>query len=330
METIRRFVLTGTRGFRAEISNYGAKILRLEVPDERGEIADVVLGFNTMEEWQSKEPYFNAIIGRVANRIKDGCFTLDGRLYRLPVYDGVNALHGGEQGFHARVWNVVRHDAHTLVLHYCAADGEEGYPGQLDVLVTYHVERTSLSIHYHAETDAPTLVNLTNHAYFNLNGEGSPTVRDHVLQVLADTYTPFDATACPTGEIASVAGSPMDFREPIRVGERIDDPFFALGNGIDNNWVLRKSGQAGEPELAAVLSSFGRTMEVLTTAPAMQVYTGNYVEANRGKRGAMYGRQNAICLEAQNIPDAVNHPHFPSPVLRPGEVYEQTTIYRFV
>ncbi len=329
MKAIQNFVLTGEKGFCAEISNYGAKILRLEVPDDKGGIADVVLGFRTMEEWQTKETYFNAIIGRVANRIKDGRFTLDGKTYQLPVNNGTNSLHGGVHGFNEKVWDVVSHDTHELVLHYRAADGEEGYPGNVDVTVTYTVKGTELAIHYHAETDAPTIIGMTNHAYFNLNGETSPTVRDHMLQVFADGYTPFDETACPTGEILPVEGTPMDFRKPVMVGERIDDPFFAPGRGIDNNWVLRKTGTAGEPELAAVVSASGRTMEVLTTTPGLQVYTGNWVEENEGKGGAVYRVQNAICLEAQNHPDAVNHPNFPSPVLRPGEAYVQTTIYRF-
>lgn len=330
MEEIKRFILTGERGFRAEISNYGAKILRLEVPSDKGEIADVVLGFNTIEEWQTKETYFNAIIGRVANRIKDGRFALDGKAYQLPINNGTNSLHGGVHGFNEKVWDVISYNAQELVLHYRAADGEEGYPGNLDVTVTYRVEGTSLAIHYGAVTDAPTIINMTNHAYFNLNGETSPSVRNHLLQVLADSYTPFDETACPTGEILPVAGTPMDFRKPVLVGERIDDPFFAPGRGIDNNWVLCKDeARSGEPQLAAVVSASGRTMEVLTTTPGLQVYTGNWVEENKGKGGAIYCEQNAICLETQNHPDAINHPSFPSPVLRPGEKYEQKTIYRF-
>ena len=328
MEPVRNFILKGADGFCAEVSTYGAKILRLIVPDADGRLADVVLGFNTMEEWQTKETYFNAVIGRVANRIKDGRFTLDGKEYQLPVNNGTNSLHGGVHGFNGKIWSVLSHNDHELVLGYRAADGEEGYPGNLDVQVTYRVEGTSLSIRYHALADAPTLVNLTNHAYFNLHGEGSPTVCDHVLQVFADAYTPFDETACPTGEILPVEGTPMDFRDPVRIGERIDDPFFAPGRGIDNNWVLHKT-EGKEPQLAAVVKTPKRTMEVRTTAPGLQVYTGNWVEQNIGKCGKMYGVQNAVCLETQNFPDAVNHPHFPSPILRPGEQYNEETIYTF-
>lgn len=329
MSSISNFTLTGAAGFGAEISNYGAKLLRLMVPDKDGVVADVVLGFNTMQEWQTKETYFNAVIGRYANRIKDGRFCLDGKVYQLPVNNGTNSLHGGVHGFNEKVWDVVSYDTKTLVLHYRAADGEEGYPGNVDVTVTYSVEGKSLSIHYQAVSDAPTIINLTNHAYFNLNGETSPTVRDHVLQVMADAYTPFDPTACPTGEILPVEGTPMDFREPVRVGDRIDDPFFAPGRGIDNNWVLRKSAPGYPLETAAIVSSSGRRMTVKTTAPGLQVYTGNWVEENIGKGGVKYGPQNAICLETQNFPDAPNHASFPSAVLRPSETYDQTTIYAF-
>lgn len=329
MDAIRSFTLTGAKGFSAEISNYGAKLLRLMVPDDKGQLADVVLGFNTIEEWQTKEPYFNAIIGRVANRIKNGRFELDGKTYQLPINNGTNSLHGGVHGFNSKVWDVVSYDDCSLVLHYCAVDGEEGYPGNLDVIVTYSVKETSLTIHYEAVTDAPTIVNLTNHSYFNLNGETSPSVRNHMLQVIADAYTPFDETACPTGEILPVEGTPMDFRVPTLIGERIDDPFFVPGRGIDNNFVLRKTEGNNSPELAAIVRASGRKMEVYTTLPGLQVYTGNYVEENVGKGGTCYKPQNAICLETQYFPDAPNHPSFPSIVLRSGEEYDHTTIFSF-
>lgn len=311
----------------AEVSDYGAKLTRLVVPNKEGERKDVVLGFATEEEWRTKETYFNAIIGRCANRIKDGRFTLDGKQYQLPINNGTNSLHGGVHGFNEKVWTVQEHDEKHIVLYYRAADGEEGYPGNLDVWVTYELSEEALTISYKAQTDAPTLVNFTNHAYFNLEGEQSPSVREHVLQVNADYYTPFDETACPTGEILPVEGTPMDFREAVRVGDRIDDAFFAPGRGIDNNWVLPK---AEGLQKAAVVSADGRTMEVYTTCPALQVYTGNWVEENIGKSGARYCVQNSICLETQNCPDAINHANFPSPVLRPGEVFEQQTVYRFV
>lgn len=344
MKNVRVYTLRGRNGLEAEITNYGAKILSLTVPNAAGEKADVVLGFRTLEEWQSKEKYFNAVIGRYANRIKHGRFSLDGKDYQLPLNNGENSLHGGIHGFNEKIWEVVGQSTYSVSLRCRAVDGEEGYPGNLDVYVTYQLTKdNALSITYEAKTDAPTILGFTNHAYFNLNGEGTPDVKDHLLQILADSYTPFDATACPTGEILPVEGTPMDFRSPVLVGDRIDDPFFAPGRGIDNNWVLRSfnsetvkqgearlnSAAAKRPSLAAKVSAGGRTMEVWTTFPGLQVYTGNFVEENIGKSGRPYGPQNSICLETQNFPDAPNHANFPSAVLRPGEIYFEQTLYRF-
>ena len=325
------FTLCNPQGMKVQITNYGAKIVSLYAPDKDGKLADVVLGFSTLEEWKTKETYFNAVIGRYANRIKDGHFTLDGKEYKLAVNNGTNHLHGGNVGFNEKVWDVVGQTKHSVSLHYRSADGEENYPGTLDVYVTYNVTLdNALEITYEAKTDKPTVLGFTNHAYFNLKGEGEGNVRDHVLQVFADEYTPFDDTACPTGEILSVEGTPMDFREPVLVGDRIDLPFFAPGRGIDNNFVLRKTDGKKKPELAAVVSAAGRTMQVLTTMPGLQVYTGNWVEKNIGKSGREYDVQTAICLEAQNFPNSPNIPSFPSPVLRPGEVYFEQCVYKFV
>lgn len=333
------YTLRSSSGLVAQVTNYGAKLISLIVPNNQGVKTDVVLGFNTLEEWRTKETYFNAVIGRVANRIKDGRFTLDGKQYQLPQNNGANSLHGGIHGFNEKIWEVVGQTPYSVTLHYRAMDGEEGYPGTMNVTVTYAVTRdNALSIIYEATSDAPTLCGFTNHAYFNLAGESSGRVDDHVLQVLADEYTPFDDTACPTGEILPVEGTPMDFREPVRIGDRINDPFFAPGRGIDNNWILRPATEEErrqnkkDPSLrkVAVLSADGRTMEVRTTAPALQVYTGNYVEQNIGKGGKMYDIQHAVCMEAQNCPDAINHEDFPSPILRPGQLYRQVTEYRFI
>lgn len=327
---VRLATLRNPNGMRVQITNYGAKIVSLWAPDHEGNLADVVLGFNTFAEWQTKETYFNAIIGRVANRIKDGRFTLDGQEYQLAQNNGKNALHGGIVGFNERVWEVVGQTAYSISLYLRAKDGEEGYPGNMDIYVTYTLTRNNgLKITYEAKSDKPTIVGFTNHAYFNLEGEGSGRVDNHSLQVMADTYTPFDETACPTGEILPVDNTPMDFRQPVRIGDRINDPFFAPGRGIDNNFVLRDNPEK-HLQLAAVLAAAGRTMEVYTTMPALQVYTGNYLEKNVGKSGREYDIQTAVCLEAQNSPDAINHPNFPSPILRPGDVYFEQTEYRFV
>ena len=325
------FTLRNDKGLQAQITNYGAKIVSLTVPNKAGEKADIVLGFSTLDEWMQKETYFNAVIGRYANRIKDGCFTLDGQEYHLPINNGTNSLHGGMSGWNEKIWEVVGQNAYSVSLHYRCKDGEEGYPGTVDVYVTYCLTRdNALKISFEAKTDKPTIIGLTNHAYFNLAGEGSGDVLNHTLQVFADEYTPFDDTACPTGEIVSVDGTPMDFREPQRVGDRIDDPFFVPGRGIDNNFVVR-GGMARDGKLhqAAVVEADGRRMEVWTTMPGLQVYTGNWVEQNIGKSGRMYDVRHAICLEAQNFPDSPNHANFPSPVLRPDGVYYEVTEYRF-
>ena len=321
--------LRGPKGMCAQVTNYGAKVVSLWAPDAQGRMADVVLGFNTLDEWIAQEPYFNAIIGRYANRIKNGRFTLDGKSYQLAVNNGPNALHGGIVGFNQRVWDLVGQTPSSICLHLRALDGEESYPGNLDVWVTYALTtENGLRITYEAQTDKPTVVGFTNHAYFNLKGEGEGTIHDHLLQVLADEYTPFDDTSCPTGALAPVDGTPMDFRQPTLVGDRIDHPFFAPGRGIDNNFVLRPN-PARHLQLAATLSAAGRTMQVLTTMPGLQVYTGNWVERHTGKSGRQYDVQTAICLEAQNFPDAPNHPDFPSAVLRPGDTYFEQTEYRF-
>lgn len=327
---VRLFTLKNPNGMSAQITNYGAKIVSLNIPIENGVKRDVVLGFSTLDEWVQKETYFNAIIGRYANRIKDGRFILDGKQYKLATNNGTNHLHGGNEGFNCKVWDVVGQTTYSVSFHYRSEAGEENYPGTLDVYVTYQITRdNSLTITYEAKTDAPTIVGFTNHAYFNLNGEGNGTVHNHLLQVFADKYTPFDNTACCTGKILPVEGTPLDFRKPTRIQERINDPFFKAGRGIDNNFVLRKEFRDKKTELAAVVSIPSLKMEVYTTMPGLQVYTGNYVEQNIGKSGKKYDVQHAICLETQNFPNSPNIPDFPSPVLRPEDVYYERTIYKF-
>ena len=337
MKQIHFYTIKSSGGLKAEISNLGAKVTKLLVANRKGEVKDVVLGFKTAEEWRTQETYFNAICGRVANRIKNGKFSLQPSagnnqpiVYKLPVNNGTNSLHGGVEGFNAKIWDVVEQSFYEIKLHYRSQDGEEGYPGNLDVWVTYTATKDNrLVIHYEAKTDKPTIAAFTNHSYFNLAGEGSGRVDEHILQVNADAYTPFDETACPTGEILPVAGTMMDFRQPVRIGDRINDPFFAPGRGIDNNWCLCAADAPKELRHAATLQADGRTMECWTTMKGMQVYTGNYIEQHTGKSGAMYDEQHAVCLEAQNWPDSINHPDFPNIVLLPGEKLDEITEYRF-
>lgn len=333
MKNIQFYTIKSSGGLKAKICNLGAKIAELHVANRKGEVKDIVLGFRTAEEWRTQETYFNAICGRVANRIKGGVFELDGTTYHLPINNGPNSLHGGIEGFNAKIWEVVEQSLFEIKLHYRAQDGEEGYPGTLDIWVTYTVTKDNrLVIHYEAKTDKPTLAAFTNHAYFNLAGEASGVVDDHVLQVFADKYTPFDDTAVPTGEILPVEGTPMDFRQPVRIGDRMHLPFFAKdpGRGIDNNWCLCAGDAPKELRHAATVEADGRTMECWTTMKGMQVYTGNYIEQHAGKSGTMYDIQHAVCLEAQQWPDSIHHADFPNVVLRPGEKLDEITEYRFL
>jgi len=331
MKPIQFYTIKSSGGLKVELSNLGAKITKLFVANRKGEVKDIVLGFKTAEEWRTQETYFNAICGRVANRIKDGRFTLEGKTYQLPINNGTNSLHGGIEGFNTKLWDVTAQSLYEITFHYRSKDGDEGYPGNVDVWVTYTATKDNrLVIHYEAKTDKPTIVAMTNHAYFNLAGEGSGTVHEHTLQVNAEYYTPFDETACPTGEIRPVEGSPMDFRQPTRIGERIDDVFFTPGRGIDNNWCLCAADAPRELRHAATVQADERTMECWTTMKGLQVYTGNWVEKNIGKSGKIYDVQHAVCLEAQNWPDSINHENFPDIVLRPGEKLDEITEYRFV
>lgn len=330
--------LDNGKGVRAGIITLGGIIVSLEVPDRDGRSGDIVLGFDTLAEYEAGHPFFGCITGRYANRIAKGRFTLDGREYQVPVNNGPNSLHGGNEGFDKKVWNVraseVRDGRPTLVLTYTSPDGEEGYPGKLDTTVTYQLTpEGELRIDYEAVTDKPTVVNLTNHTYFNLAGDGSGPVSDHLLTLHCSRYTDTDPNLIPTGELKPVAGTPLDFRKPERIGARIDQTDFKpleYGAGYDHNFVI--DGAAGTLRRAARVEdpSSGRVMECLTTAPAVQLYTANHMtETIRGKGGRTYGRRGALCLETQHYPDSPNHPDFPSTVLRPGETYRHTTVYRF-
>jgi aldose 1-epimerase len=328
---VAMFTLKNRHGMWAEITNFGAKVVRLYVADRNGKFDDVVLGFDTLEEVVSKEEYFGATCGRFANRIKDGKFTIDRKEYTLAVNNGTNALHGGVDAFNTKVWDVVLAEEQTLTLKLVSPDGEEGYPGELTVFLTYSVtDDNELSIHYEATTTKPTVVGLTNHSYFNLKGAGNGTVRDHILQINADFVTLLDESFSPSGEIVSVEGTAFDFREPTLIGDRIDHEVYAPGRGLDNNWCLRKH-QQGDGVLAGYIyePTTGRKMEVITTQPGMQVYTANWVDKQVAKDGKTYESQHSICLETQGFPNSPNIAHFPSPVIRPGESYNECCLYRF-
>jgi aldose 1-epimerase len=321
-QEITRFTLANDAGMKVAILNYGATIQSIRVPDRNGNDEDVVLGFDTIEGYQSADnPYFGAICGRVANRIAKGTFTLDGKEYKLAINNGPNSLHGGLVGFDKRIWDAEKTtDGVKLVLQ--SPDGEEGYPGNLETTVTYMLTKNNeLHIDYMATTDATSIVNLTNHSYFNLAGHGAGSVYDHKLCIQASRYTPVDGDLTPTGEIADVAGGPLDFLSPHTIGERIEE-----AGGYDHNLILTPNAS---PAVRAVDPVSGRTLEMETTEPAVQFYSGNFLEGVIGKGGASHGKHSGFCLEAQHYPDSINNPQFPSTVLTPNEPYRQHTTYRF-
>lgn len=331
---ITAYTLLNKNGMKAKIITYGGIVTELHVPDKDGKLADVTLGHDSLEGYLKGHPYFGAITGRVANRIANAKFTLDGKEYKLAANNGKNTLHGGEKGFDKRVWKaepMLTGDGPSLKLTYASKDGEEGFPGTLQCTVTYTLTAdNALKIDYRATTDKPTPVNLTNHAYFNLAGHNSGDVLGHVLQLKADKYTPTDETLIPTGKIEPVAGTPFDFTKPTAIGERIKqikaDPV-----GYDLNYV-HGTKREENPRLVATVTEpkSGRVMEVLTTEPGVQFYSGNFLDGtNVGKGGAVYKQYNGFCLETQFFPDSPNQPNFPSITLKPGEEYRQTTVYRF-
>jgi aldose 1-epimerase len=311
---------------KIKIISYGATIVSVEVPDREGRLADVVLGFDDMAGYQSAQnPYFGACCGRYANRIRKGCFTLGDTEYRLAANNGDNALHGGLVGFDKKVWDAAI-DGDALKMSLVSPDGEEGYPGSLKVEIIYSLnEDNELRIEYAAETDRPTVLNLTNHSYFNLAGGGS--TRRHEICINADRYTVVDDDAIPTGELRSVAGTEMDLLDPTLIGQNLDR---VQGLGYDHNYCINQAAE-GELTLAArVLEpQSGRTLECRTTEPGVQFYTGNFLDHIKGKGGAVYNRQEGFCLETQHWPDSPNQPGFPSTQLAPGDTYTQTCIYKF-
>jgi len=332
---VERYILHNDAGMTAKVLTFGGIISELRVPDGTGSARNVALGLRSLAEYEAGHPYFGAITGRYANRIAAGRFTLDGRRYQLYKNDGRNSLHGGQTGFDKRLWSA-RAAGKALELCYSSPAGEEGYPGQLDVTVRYSLgEDCALCIAYQAETDAPTVLNLTNHSYINLAGEGAGSIEQHLLQIYADAYTPTDESQIPTGEIAPVAGTPFDFREPKPIGSdlRAAHEQIIRGQGYDHNFVLnRPSSAPGNLALAARVScpSTQLHMEVWTTEPGLQFYSGNMLDGTlTGLSGRRYRAGDGFALETQHFPDSPNQPHFPSVLLLPGQQFRSTTIYRF-
>lgn len=329
--------LENKHGASVQITNFGGIIVSFNVPDKDGKMDSIVLGKDTLAEYEAGHPFFGAITGRYANRIAKGKFTLEGKEYTLAVNNGPNSLHGGKEGFDKKLWDVgttyAIDSAGAVALTYTSPDGEEGYPGTLKCEVIYSFnDKSELGIEYKATTDKPTVLNLTNHSYFNLEGHGKGTILDHVAQIFADQYTDTDANLIPTGEIKNVAGTPLDFRMPVRIGDRIDQKEFLplkYGAGYDHNFIV--AGKPGTLRPAAKVTDpkSGRTLECLTTEPAVQLYTTNHMDKpTKGRDGRTYDFRGGFCLEAQHYPDSPNHPKFPTTVLKPRETYKHTTVYK--
>ena len=329
------YILTNKVGCEITITNYGARIVSLMVPDKDGEFKDIVLGHPSIQEYlTTEEPYFGALCGRTANRIANGRFTLDEVEYELAINNGPNSLHGGIKGFNSVVWEVKKVTDNSIELFYLSKDGEEGYPGNLSVWVTYTLtEDNSLDIKYRASTDKNTILNLTNHSYFNLSGEGDPYIGDHILTINADTYLPTDSTAIPYGEAEPVKDTPMDFLQPTNIGDKINDDFEQLkfGNGYDHTYVLNKNIDNEYSKAAECYSPQTHIkMEIFTTEPGMQLYTGNWMTGNfTAKNGNRYPKRSAVCFETQHFPDSINKPNYPSIILKPTESYKSRTTYKF-
>jgi aldose 1-epimerase len=336
-QDVEIYTLTDAQGIELRIMTYGAAIVSLKTPDRAGRLQNIVLGFDTLAPYLAGVPYFGATVGRYANRIAGGRFVLDGRTYQLSRNNGPNSLHGGTRGFDKRIWSaepMPGTDEVGLRLTYVSVAGEEGYPGELTARVTYRLRGNALAIEYDARTTAPTPINLANHAYFNLSGDPHTPILDHRLTIAATRFTPVDATLIPTGELRPVAGTPFDFRTPQALGSRIDarDEQLQLGHGYDHNWVLDK------PDLSvpvAVTAAFlsdpasGRTLEVRTTQPGLQVYSGNFLDGKPSGSGTVFAYRTGLCLETQHFPDSPNHPSFPGTVLRPGQTYSERTLLIF-
>ncbi len=326
------YTLSNGKGLVARVMNQGAIVQSVKVPDKSGNVVDVVLGFDNLDGYLQKNPYFGAIVGRYGNRIGSGKFALDGKTYNVVVNDGKNSLHGGNIGFDKKYWGA-REVPNGVEFTTTSADGDQGYPGNLTAKVTYTVTPDNgLRIDYTATSDKDTVVNLTNHSYWNLSGQGNGLILDHEMMIDADRFTPVDAGLIPTGELKPVEGTPFDFRQPTAIGARIneDNEQLKLGGGYDHNWVLNRKGGSVELAARAHDPKTGRVLEVLTDQPGVQFYTGNFLDGSvKGKGGIAYPKRSAFCLETQHFPDSPNHPDFPSTELKAGQEYKTTTIFRF-
>jgi len=336
-EQIGLYTLSNKKGMEVAITNFGATVVVLKVPDRAGKLADVVLGFDTLQGYENGTAYFGATVGRYGNRIGGGKFSIDGKTYTLPKNNGDNTLHGGITGFNKKVWmarEIASKDGESLEMSYSSEDGEEGFPGNLSVKVVFTLptEGNELTIDYTATTDKDTVLNLTNHSYFNLAGEGNGDILDHVLTLHAKQFTPVDKTLIPTGELRDVAGTPLDFTRATAIGKRINESYEQLvfGKGYDHNWVIASDGRKGLTLAAEAYDpKSGRTLEVLTTEPGVQFYSGNFLDGPKGKGNKPYRQRAAFCLETQHFPDSPNHPNFPSTLLKPNSAFRSQTVFRF-
>jgi aldose 1-epimerase len=326
------YVLTNKNGMEACITNYGGRLVSLMAPDRNGTMTDVVLGYDNIADYLASDGNFGALIGRYGNRIAEGKFTLDGQSYQLPQNNNGHCLHGGPKGYHAKLWDARQLDAQTLELHYLSPDGDANFPGNLNIRVVYKLtDDNAVDISYEATTDKPTIVNLTNHSYFNLSGKPGSQILDHLISINADTYTPVDELLIPTGELPPVDGTPMDLRRPVAIGAHINDSFAQLvrGKGYDHNWVLNSEGDIKALAAKATCPSSGISLEVYTNEPGVQFYAGNAMSGrDKGKFGTVYPNRGALCLETQHYPDSPNQPDFPSTVLLPGKKYFSQCIYK--